>query len=67
MENKVNEVIDAVCDWIQKELKRTTERTGETIVLPVAPVSEVIKALAELVTARAEMEKNKEYHSLSKE
>lgn len=62
MENKVNETIDAVCDWIQKELKGTKELkgAGETIVLPVVPISEVIKALAELVTARAKLDEFRE-------
>lgn len=31
MEEKVNETIIALCDWIQKELKNTSSRQAESI------------------------------------
>lgn len=40
---KVNQTIDAICDWIQKELEGAPE---------VDQVSNMVKALAELVSAR---------------
>ena len=46
MNDTVNETIDAVCIWIQKELG--TDKYGNA-----HDISEMIKALAELVSARA--------------
>ena len=44
---KVDETIDAICDWIQSELKGTGSMEN-SMILP-----KTIKALAELVAARA--------------
>lgn len=46
--NKVDETILEICDWIQSKLKETGSMETSTI-LP-----ETIKALAELVSARAQ-------------
>lgn len=48
MRGKVDKTIDAICDWIQSELKGTGSMEN-SMILP-----ETIKALAELVTARAQ-------------
>ncbi len=45
MNNKVDETINAICIWIQKELEKKDKG--------VESVSEMVKALAELVSARA--------------
>ncbi len=41
----VDKTIDAICNWIQKELKSKKSNTNRTI-------PEMVKALAELVSAR---------------
>lgn len=46
MKNKIDETIDAICIWIQKELDVKKNKSDKTI-------SEMVKALAELVSARA--------------
>lgn len=48
MRGKVDKTIDAICDWIQSELKGTGSMEN-SMILP-----ETIKDLAELVTARAQ-------------
>lgn len=44
--SKVDETIDAICDWIQVELKSPNAIQGNSI------IPELTKALAELVSAR---------------
>lgn len=48
MIKKVDETISAMCDEIQREIK------GESINREIIP--EMVKALAELISARAKME-----------
>lgn len=43
----VDKTIDAICNWVQKELKNT-DSTPDCSELP-----EMVKALAQLVSARA--------------
>lgn len=43
---KVDEAIDAICDWIQKEVKSPNAIQSNSI------IPELTKALAELVSAR---------------
>lgn len=46
MEN-VDRTIDTLCEWIQKELKQSSDN------MELAVIPEMVKALADLVTARA--------------
>lgn len=45
MDNKVNETINALCDWIQKELSKIDGNDKESI------MPEMIEALTELIKA----------------
>ena len=47
--DKVDKTIESICDWIQKELEKIGYCESEEI-------SDMVKALAELVTARAQNE-----------
>lgn len=53
---RVDKTIDAICEWIQKELEKSNS-VQEHSILP-----DITKALAELVTARA---KCKNYFAVS--
>lgn len=47
---KVDQTIDTICDWIQEKLKDGNYSNG-----PKAyPVSDMVRALAELVSANAD-------------
>lgn len=52
MLEKVDETINTICDWMQKEFK-DVNGFGENT-LPV--MADMTRALAELVSARAQME-----------
>lgn len=49
---KVDQTINAVCEWIQENLTKTSCMTPTTI------MPEMVKALAELVSAREELKSN---------
>lgn len=49
MDSKVDKTIDSICNWIQEELKRENESD-------IPKIAELTKALADLITARANCE-----------
>lgn len=51
MTDNVDKTINAVCDWIQKEVKSDSTNIADGV------AAEMTKALAELVAARAQCEK----------